>query len=201
MEEIGWEAGGARWLNPPPEVLCAGGASDGGPMTVTAAEGSDFWRRTGYGFVRDTGHALLAPFPADSAVEVSFIAAFDELYDQAGAMVRVDARTWTKAGLEMSDGAPQLGAVVTREWSDWSLAPVPAWAGREVTVRVSRSGDALTVRARREQEPWRMVRLAPLDPGARAYAGPFCCSPQRAGLQIRFTRFAAGPADASLHCP
>ncbi|MFH8406247.1 DUF1349 domain-containing protein [Streptomyces sp. NPDC018019] len=198
---MGWDAGVAEWLNPPPEVLREGGPSGGGPLVVTAAEGSDFWRRTGYGFVRDTGHALLRPFPVDSAVEVSFIAAFDELYDQAGAMVRVDARTWVKAGVEMSDGAAQLGAVVTREWSDWSPAPVPAWAGREVTVRVSRSGDALTVRARREQEPWRLVRLAPLAPDARASAGPFCCSPQRAGLTVRFTRFAAGPADASLHYP
>ncbi|OKI08322.1 hypothetical protein A6A06_34230 [Streptomyces sp. CB02923] len=199
MEDIGWDTSTAQWLNPPPQAVREPGAPAGGPLVVTAAAGSDFWRRTGYGFVRDTGHALLTAFPADSAVEVSFIAAFDELYDQAGAMVRVDARTWVKAGVEMSDGAPQLGAVVTREWSDWSLAPVPAWAGREVTVRVSRSGDALTVRARREQEPWRMLRLAPLDPDAKAFAGPFCCSPRRAGLKVRFTRFAAGPADTSLH--
>ncbi|MEU5589129.1 DUF1349 domain-containing protein [Streptomyces chrestomyceticus] len=199
MEDIGWDTDAAQWLNPPPEAVREPAATGGGTLVVTAAEGSDFWRRTSYGFDRDTGHALLTPFPADSAVEVSFIAAFDALYDQAGVMVRVDERTWIKAGVEMSDGAPQLGAVVTREWSDWSLAPVPSWVGREVTVRVSRSGDALTVRARREQEPWRMVRLAPLDPDATAAAGPFCCAPQRAGLRVRFTRFATGPADASLH--
>ncbi|MFH8343215.1 DUF1349 domain-containing protein [Streptomyces sp. NPDC018045] len=199
MEDIDWDTDAARWLNPPPEVVREPGPSGGGPLVVTSAEGSDFWRRTGYGFVRDTGHALLTAFPADSAVEVSFIAAFDELYDQAGVLVRVDERTWVKAGVEMSDGVPQLGAVVTREWSDWSLAPVPAWAGREVTVRASRSGDALTVRARREQEPWRMVRLAPLARDAKAFAGPFCCSPQRSGLRVRFIRFATGAADTSLH--
>ena len=185
---------GGSWLNPPAEAR-----EDGTDLHVTTREGGDFWRTTSYGFVHDDGHALLVPFPSGTAVEVSFVADFAELYDQAGALVRVDAGTWIKAGIERSDGAPQLGAVVTHGTSDWSLAPVPDWAGREVTVRVSRAGDAVTVRARCGDEPWRMVRLAWLDPAAQAQAGPFCCSPLRAGLQVRFTRFATGPADAALH--
>lgn len=36
-------------------------------------------------------------------------------------------------------------------------------------------------------------------PDATASAGPFCCSPQREGLEVRFTRFVLGPADRSLH--
>jgi regulation of enolase protein 1 (concanavalin A-like superfamily) len=186
--------GDADWLNPP-----ADSASDGGHLVVTTREGSDFWRTTGYDFVRDDGHALLAPFPPGTAVEVAFVADFSGLFDQAGVLVRVDAETWIKAGVEVSDGEPQLGAVVTHGTSDWSLAPVPEWAGREVTVRASRAGDAVTVRARCEDGPWRMVRLAWLDPAADARAGLFCCSPRRAGLEVRFTRFATGPADASLH--
>jgi regulation of enolase protein 1 (concanavalin A-like superfamily) len=192
MRDIGWDT--AIWLNEPPDVQ-----QDGRDLLVTTARNSDFWRTTSYGFVRDSGHALLAPFPGGSAVEVSFVAAFDELYDQAGLMVRVDPRTWLKAGIEMTDGVPHLGAVMTNGQSDWSLAPVPQWAGRTVTVRVSRSGDALTARARVDEEPWRTIRLAPLPPSATATAGPCCCSPQRAGLTVRFTRFASGPADTGLH--
>lgn len=190
--DLPWTEG--SWLNPPADAT-----EDGTALVVTPHEGNDFWRTTSYGFVRDDGHALLVPFPAGSAVEVAFVADLTELYDQAGVLVRVDAENWIKAGVEISDGAPQLGAVVTHGTSDWSLAPVPDWAGEEVTVRVSRSGDAVTVRARRGGDPWRTVRLAWLDPAADARAGLFCCSPQRAGLQVRFTRFAAGPADASLH--
>jgi regulation of enolase protein 1 (concanavalin A-like superfamily) len=190
--DLPWSSG--TWLNPPDDVR-----QDGADLVVTTGEGGDFWRTTSYGFVHDDGHALLAPFPPGTAVEVSFTADLTELYDQAGVMVRVDAEHWIKAGVEQSDGAPQLGAVVTHGTSDWSLAPVPGWAGREVTVRVSRAGDAVTVRARCDGEPWRMVRLAWLDPEAEAQAGPFCCSPLRAGLQVRFTRLATGPADAALH--
>lgn len=184
----------AAWLNVPEAVL-----ADGNDLVVTAREGSDFWRTTSYGFVHDDGHALLTDFPAGMAIEVGFVAAFEELYDQAGVLIRVDEASWIKAGVEFTDGAPQLGAVVTRGVSDWSMAPVAEWAGREVTIRVSRAGDAVTVRARVEDEPWRMVRVAPLDPDAEAAAGPMCCAPTRSGLQVRFTSYAVTDADAALH--
>lgn len=189
---LAWDAG--TWLNPPARVR-----TDADDLVVTARSGSDFWRTTSYGFIHDDGHALLNPFPLMSAVEVTFLAHLEGLYDQAGVLVRIDDRNWIKAGVEMTDGAPHLGAVVTRGESDWSMAPVADWAGRHVTIRVSRFGDALTVRARCDDEPWRMVRLAPLAPSAIALAGPFCCAPTNGGLEVRFTRFVIGPPDTSLH--
>ncbi|MFE7189525.1 DUF1349 domain-containing protein [Kitasatospora sp. NPDC057541] len=186
----------ATWLNQPERT-----EADGSGLVVTARRRSDFWRTTGYGFVRDDGHALLSGFPQGGATEVTFVADFDTLYDQAGLMIRVDAGTWIKAGVEMNDGVPHVGAVVTRGVSDWSLAPVPDWRGQEVTVRASRSGDAVTIRARSGSGPWQLVRLAPLAPDAPATAGPFCCSPERDGLRVRFTRFTQGPADSALHLP
>jgi hypothetical protein len=192
MQDVAWHT--AAWLNEPPDVQL-----DGTDLVVTTADNSDFWRTTSYGYVTDTGHALLTPLAADTAVEVTFLATFDALYDQAGVLVRVDPDSWVKAGVEMSDGALQLGAVVTNGLSDWSQSPVPEWAGRPVTVRVSRAGDALTVRARVADEPWRTIRLAPLAPDAVATAGPFCCSPTRAGLRVHFNRFAVGASDTALH--
>lgn len=189
---VDWSAG--TWLNPPERAEPAGA-----DLLVEPRGGSDFWRRTSYGFVHDDGSALLEPFPLDTAVEVSFRLDYTAQFDQAGVLVRVDERRWTKAGVEVSDGQPQVGAVVTDELSDWSVAPVPEWSGRAVTVRVSRAGDALTVRARVDEEPWRLVRVAPLDPAAVASAGPYCCSPSRGGLLVRFTGWRRGPADAALH--
>jgi uncharacterized protein len=68
-----------------------------------------------------------------------------------------------------------------------------------VTVRASRDGDAVTVRARVDDEPFRLVRLAPFPPGATVLAGPYCAAPTRSGLTVRFTRWTTGPADAALH--
>ncbi|MFY1588804.1 DUF1349 domain-containing protein [Micromonospora sp. WMMD734] len=190
---LDWDEG--RWLHPPVRV----DRTDDGALLVEPAANSDLWRHTGYGFVHDDGPALLAPLPAGGAVEVDFLLDYTEQFDQAGVLVRVDERNWIKAGVEVSDGLPQVGAVVTREFSDWSVAPVPDWQGREVTVRASRDGDALTVRARVADGPWRLVRLAPLDPDAVALAGPFCCAPTRGGLTVRFTGWRQGPADRELH--
>ena len=193
MRKVELSAG--QWVNPPVEVS-GGGAS--GDLLVTAAANSDFWRTTSYGFVHDTGHGLLNDFADGTAMEVSWMLDYDQQFDQAGLLVWHDDRNWIKAGVEFADGSPQLGAVVTREVSDWSVAPVPEWAGREVHLRISRSTDALTVRARCDG-PWQLVRLAPLDPALSWRAGLFCASPSRAGLTVRFTSLSVGDADGSLH--
>lgn len=191
-EAIAWSSG--SWLNPPPEVQ-----AEQDDLIVTAAEGSDLWRMTGYGFVHDDGHGLLRPFPEGTAVEVSFRLDYDGQFDQAGLLVHADPEHWLKAGVEVADGAPQLSAVVTHEVSDWSVRPVPAWMGGLVTVRVSRSGDALSVRARLDDSDWELVRLAPWPPGLAAEAGPYCCAPSRVGLRVRFTAWRVGRADERLH--
>ncbi|MBF4457810.1 DUF1349 domain-containing protein [Pseudoclavibacter sp. VKM Ac-2867] len=186
--------GDGHWTNEP---VAAEASEDG--LRVTAVEGSDAWRTTSYGFIHDTEHALLRPFEQDSAIEVEFAVDFTEQFDQAGIFLRVDDETWIKAGIELSDGQEQLGAVVTRSESDWSLAPVPEWGGRRVTVRASRDGNAVTIRARVDAEPWRLVRVAPMAADALVAAGPFCCAPSRGGLVVHFTSWRTTPADASLH--
>ena len=192
---LGWRQGWgpAGWLNPPPAAW-----RRGDDLVVTATQGSDFWRTTSYGFVHDSGHALLADFPDQTAAEVSFVADFSAQFDQAGLLVRNSAGQWVKAGVELSDGVLQLGAVVTREVSDWSVSPVPGWLGAVVTVRASRSGDALVVRAKTGDESWTLVRVAPLPP-APLQVGLYCCAPSRSGLRVRFTDLRLDIADAALH--
>ena len=58
MTVLPWSAG--RWTHPP--VAAAELDSD---LVVTAAEGSDAWRLTSYGFIHDSEHALLAVLTGD----------------------------------------------------------------------------------------------------------------------------------------
>ncbi len=190
--QVPWSAG--TWTTPPVSAT-----QDGDDLLVAAVEGSDAWRHTAYGFVHDDEHALLAALIPGTAVEVTFVADLTEQFDQAGVFLRADAETWIKAGVELADGVPQLGAVVTLGRSDWSVGAVPSWAGREVTVRASRTGDAVTIRARVDDEPFTLVRVAPFPADADVAAGPFCCAPTRAGLVVRFRRWEVGPADEALH--
>ena len=160
-------------------------SSDGDDLLVTAARGSDLWQTTYYGFQRDTGHALLAPFHPGQAVEYRSCSTTTCCTTRPGLLVRVDERTWVKAGVEISDGVPQLAAVVTHGVSDWSTSEVADWAGHVVTIRASWARDALVLRAGTDAG-WRMFRLVPF-PAASATAGPYCCAPEREGLTVRFT--------------
>jgi regulation of enolase protein 1 (concanavalin A-like superfamily) len=191
MKLIAWSEG--TWTREPVSL-----SQDGTVLTVEAAAESDWWRTTAYGFIHDDGHALVKEFPNESAIEVSFILDYTEQFDQAGIFITADNENWIKAGVEFCDGFPQVGAVVTQANSDWSVAPVAEWMNKEVTIRVSRSGDAVTVRAGIDGD-LRLVRVAPLEPSRIWSAGPMFCAPTRAGLKINFTKWSEGPADSELH--
>lgn len=191
-EVVAWADG--SWTTPPVAAL-----ADGSTLRVTAAEGSDAWRHTAYGFVHDTEHALLAPFAVGSAMEVAFVADFSAEFDQAGLFVRASDERWMKSGVEYADGVLGAGAVVTDVMSDWSIAPVAEWHGRPLRVRVSRGSDALTVRAGVDGEALRLMRVVPFPGELDASAGPFVCAPSRGDLEVTFTDWRRTAADASLH--
>lgn len=182
-----WKAG--IWLNEPDHVVTADAA-----LNVVSAKGSDFWRETFYGFTRDSGHFLGMVAPGQFTAQVRVQAQYQQTYDQAGIMVRVDERHWVKAGIELSDGRPMLSSVLTggRSGSDWATYPYegnPAdfWVRATVTqgvIRLQVSGDGRT---------WPLMRLASF-PTAPSYAvGPMCCSPEREGLSVRFSEWKLTP--------
>ncbi|HEV8024135.1 MAG TPA: DUF1349 domain-containing protein [Candidatus Nanopelagicales bacterium] len=192
MTVIEWSSG--TWLHEPPHHRI-----DGHELIVSTANESDFWRETGYGFTHHSGHALLTEFPPNSAMEVEFSAEWIHEFDQAGLLLHADKENWVKAGVEFADGVLGLGAVVTDGKSDWSVGHVPEWRNSRIRVRVSRSSDAITVRACVPGEPWRLVRLAPINSALTWRAGPLAASPTRAGLQITFHAWESAAADTDIH--
>lgn len=192
MTSIEWDSG--TWLHEPPQHRI-----DGGELIVSTAHESDFWRTTGYDFIHYSGHALLAEFPPNTAMEVEFSAEWTHEFDQAGLLLHADESHWVKAGVEFADGVLGLGAVVTDGKSDWSVGQVPEWMDQRIRVRVSRSTDAITVRACLPGEPWRLVRLAPINPALTWRAGPLAASPTRGGLQVTFHSWESAAADTDIH--
>ncbi len=156
-------------------------------------EKTDFWRKTHYGFIRDDGHFRHVAAPGDFSASVAFRGDYEELYDQAGLMLRLDAQTWIKAGIEYVAGQRMLSAVVTRDVSDWSTMPLPGdpdW----IHLRLTRIGTAVHVHWAPNPDPaaFRMLRLT-WFPAGPARVGPMCCSPQRGGFRVRFGSFDLGP--------
>lgn len=179
-----FELSGWRWINEPANWLTYAG------LTVTSDTDTDFWQTTHYGFVRDTGHALLRPVGAQFRMRARFFGDYREQHDQAGLMLRVDADNWIKTGIEYVDGEQYLSAVVTREHSDWSVLPLAAACGEveSVTIEIERFEDAVHVRYAAEgDEPVNNLRMAYFPPDAPAQAGPMCASPDGAGFPVRFS--------------
>ncbi|MHA6529087.1 DUF1349 domain-containing protein [Paenibacillus sp. BAC0078] len=193
IKTVDWQAG--IWTHEPVSTEVQDGI-----FVVEAVKGSDYWEKTMYGFQHDNGHALLASWEDSEAVEISFsLQGFTGLYDQAGIMLWHSPTVWIKAGIELNDGVPHIGAVVTDMYSDWSLSPVSEWDGEVVTIRASRLNDAVVIRARTANHPWRTIRVARFPYETGKQAGPFICAPTRAGLQVSFTRWVKTAPDTDIH--
>jgi regulation of enolase protein 1 (concanavalin A-like superfamily) len=171
---------GWTWFNEPATWHLADGT-----LTVTTDPDTDFWRTTEHGFVRDTGHILGTP-AGEFTLTATFRGEYRDQYDQAGIAIRVDERNWIKTGIELVDGGRQISAVVTREFSDWSVAPVPDT--ESVTIRAERTGDAVTITYGLDgADPETLLRVAYLAPGTTAHVGVMAASPTGSGFETTFT--------------
>ncbi len=186
---------GLAWLNPPLAERRADGT-----LTVKTRGATDFWQQTFYGFRRSSGHFLHPTVTGDFTASVKFTGRYEALYDQAGLMLRADEIHWAKTGIEYTDGERHLSAVVTNEFSDWSVLPY-RHARDEVSIRVTRHGEAIRIQF---EDPgtgqWQMLRLAYLKPAAELQVGVMCCSPEREGFEVTFRDFEISPPiDRALH--
>lgn len=175
------------WLNEPPRWQLHADV-----LEVTTGEHTDFWRHTGYGFVRDSGHFFFRRTSGPFVAEVVFGGDYEALYDQCGLMVRGGEEQWLKAGIERTEEGPHLSVVATRKVSDWSVAQAPGDL-EHVALRIARDGDALRVEQRDAAGRWVLVRLAALELSQTCDVGVMCCSPERGGFQARFRDFRLTP--------
>lgn len=163
-----------------------------GSLVVTTAPKSDFWRKTHYGFTRDNGHFFYQKVRGDFEVRLRVNGKYGELYDQAGLMLRVDEANWIKTGIEFFDDQQHASAVVTREFSDWSVVrlngqPASLW------LRITRKAEAVEVFYSLDGVDYSLLRLAYLVPAEITQVGPMCASPDGSGFEVMFEDFSVRP--------
>jgi len=182
-----------QWLNEPP----AWQMNDDRIRVVTGSQ-TDFWRVTHYGFIRDSGHFYYEERPGDFTIQVKIDAKYEALYDQAGVMIRLDPANWIKTGVEYTDGLPHFSAVVTREFSDWSV--LPASSTEPVWFRLTKLGAAIRIQYSTDGHSFRMLRLAYFPDSTHTQVGVMCCSPEREGFEAQFSDLRIGePIRTNLH--
>jgi regulation of enolase protein 1 (concanavalin A-like superfamily) len=172
-----------EWLNEPPAWHQAGDV-----LTVTAGARTDFWRKTHDGGVRDSGHFYHRTVSGDFTAQVKVSGAYAALYDHAGLMVRLNEQTWLKCGIEFVDGVQQASAVVTHDWADWSVLPLPNPPA--IWLRVSRQGATVEVRYSLDGANYTMIRQAYLTEAPALMVGPMMAAPSGDGFEATFEGFA-----------
>jgi regulation of enolase protein 1 (concanavalin A-like superfamily) len=151
--------------------------------------GTDFWRHTHYGFVRDNGHFRFDTVHRDFELEVTIAGEYRDQYDQAGLMVRTDDEHWIKCGIELVDDIELVSAVVTNGLSDWAVAPRTKEArGTPLRLALERTVDVITISYGPPKHPT-MLRMAPFKTGA-TQAGIMAASPQGGGFEVTFSGLA-----------
>jgi regulation of enolase protein 1 (concanavalin A-like superfamily) len=169
-----------KWFNEP-----ASAKQSGTQLLVTTRPKTDFWRKTFYGYVTNNGHFFYLPVTGDFQLEGRVAGQYQDLYDQAGLMARIDDSNWLKCGLELVDGIGHASVVVTRDFSDWSTvrgisAKAPLW------WRLVRKGASLEVLYSPDGKEYTSLRLGYLPLPSSVEAGIMCASPEGPGFRATF---------------
>lgn len=172
-----------QWLNEPPAWRVHTNS-----LEALSAPNSDFWRKTHYGFTRDSGHFYYQEVQGNFSVEIRISGRYEALYDQAGLMLRVDEENWIKTGVEFFDGQQHASAVVTREFSDWSVVTLEGYPPC-IWLRVMRKSEAVEIFYSLDGQKYSLLRLAYLVPATMTQVGPMCASPDGPGFTTKFEGF------------
>jgi uncharacterized protein len=172
-----------EWLNEP-----ASWSSNEGDIDVHADPQTDFWRITGYGYVRDNAHIYGESLTSDFDLTVKIRANYLEQYDQAGAAVRISESRWIKTGIELFEGKLRFSTVVTVENSSWMFADLPN-VFEVLNLSLARRGDAIEISQSTDEETPRLASIVYTEPGSPAFTGIMCASPSGEGFATHFSQY------------
>lgn len=179
-----------QWLNSP-----ANWQIEGEKLSIDVSPNTDFWRKTHYGFIRDSGHFFYVKASGDFVAEVRVRGDYAALYDQGGLMLRASDEHWMKCGIEYVDGTQQASVVVTNDYSDWSVRPL-CMNPKEVWFRVKRQESSLEVFWSPDGSDFAMLRTAYLKSSPGLDVGVMCAAPQGPGFHIAFSEFRLNRLDS-----
>lgn len=172
-----------QWLNEP-----AHWSISGNQIIVKTSPNTDFWRVTHYDFIRDSGHFYFERVNTDFVVDVEIRGSYQDLYDQAGIMIRSDENHWIKTGIEYVDGVQNLSAVVTHDYSDWSVTPLPKPL-TALHLRVERRKEAIHISYLDANSNYALLRLAYFPIVPELQVGIMCASPEGSGYEVVFDNY------------
>lgn len=172
-----------KWYNEPPFF-----EEQEGTIAIVSGDRTDFWRKTHYDFIRDSGHFYYTEFTGNFIASVKVSGYYKALYDQAGLMLRLNEKVWLKTGIEFVDNVQQVSAVVTRDYSDWSVVPLhnnpPA-----LWLRLQRNQGTVEIQYSFDGKAYTLLRIAYFTEAETLQVGLMCASPESEGFKAKFEEF------------
>jgi hypothetical protein len=170
-----------NWFNEPSQW-----SDDDGQIFIRADASTDFWRMTGYGYVRDNAHIYGEAIATDFDLSVRVEAEYADQYDQAGVAIRVDESHWIKTGVELYEGKLRFSTVITTNYSNWVIADL-SQNFKTLNLKLTRKGDAIHVSYSVDTDDLEMVSVLYLEPGISAFVGLMCAAPGGDGFGAKFS--------------
>ncbi|MDX2162955.1 MAG: DUF1349 domain-containing protein [bacterium] len=183
MQQAGAPPHGSEWLYPPPDWHDSDGV-----IRVRTAPKTDYWRKTHENFIAHNGHFYYQPITGDFTARVQVQGDYAAQYDQAGLMIRLDDAHWLKCGVELLDGVQQASAVLTRDFSDWSVVALPD-APAALWFELRRIGYTLYVAYSLDGERYTLIRQGYFPADDPVQVGLMCCAPSGDGFSVTFSGY------------
>ena len=173
-----------HWFNEPDEWKILGDSS----LSMYVTPCTDFWRKTHYGFTVDDGPFYYATIGGEFEIQVKIVGAYKSRFDQMGIMIRKDETTWIKTGVEFVNDSINLSAVVTHDYSDWSVIELKQQP-KAIWLKAIRRLDAVEIKYSLDNKHFAMMRLAYFPKNTPIMAGLTAASPDGEGFNALFENF------------
>ena len=177
-----WKNPLKAWMNKPKKVK-----EIGAQIIVKVPQKTDCWRKTRHNFIMDNAPFYWQKVTGDFQAIVKVTGDFSKMYDKAGLMVRLDEENWLLSGMEYFNDRVNHSTCVTRDYTDWSLAPLPENAEKAgIWFCIKRMGHAYESFYSIDGRRWIQTRQGLFTEKPVLKVGVFCACPMGDPYKVTF---------------
>jgi regulation of enolase protein 1 (concanavalin A-like superfamily) len=175
-----------RWTNKPKKKIKEVNAQ----IIFKVPEKTDCWRKTRHNFIMDNAPYNWHKVTGDFEAIVKVSGDFGRMYDKAGIMVREDAENWILTGMEFFNKRVNHSTCVTRDFTDWSLSPLPEGSEKHgIWFCIKRVGNSYETFYSLDSKRWIQTRQGLFSDKAILKVGICCACPMGDEFKVVFDSF------------
>jgi regulation of enolase protein 1 (concanavalin A-like superfamily) len=172
-----------RWTNKPKKKI----KEVNSQIIFKVPEKTDCWRKTRHNFIMDNAPFNWHKVTGDFEAIVKVSGDFGRMYDKAGIMVREDAENWILTGMEFFNKRVNHSTCVTRDFTDWSLSPLPEGAEKHgIWFCIKRVGNSYETFYSLDSKRWIQTRQGLFSDKAILKVGICCACPMGDEFKVTF---------------